>query len=186
MEDREIVQLYLDRDENAIRETAAKYGARLRALSFRITGDGETARECENDCYLEAWNRIPPHKPGDYLFAFLARLTRSRSVDCCRRRESLQRNAHIVELTDELEDCLPSVNDVADDVEAKLLGEAISRFLYTQSEEKQLIFLRRYFYLESVSEIAGRLSLGESKVKTTLFRMRSALREYLSKEGYTL
>lgn len=78
------------------------------------------------------------------------------------------------------------MNDVADDVEAKLLGEAISRFLYTLSDEKQVMFLRRYFYLDSVSEIAKRLSVSESKVKTTLFRIRNGLRDFLMKEGYTL
>lgn len=186
MEDNIIVQLFLDRDENAISQTAEKYGSRLRAVSYSITRDIETAEECENDTYLEAWNRIPPSEPRYYLYAFLTRIIRTCSIDRCRERSRLKRNGVIIELTEELENCIPAVNDVADDVEAKLLGEAISRYLYALSDEKQVIFVRRYFYLDTVSEIAKRLSISNSKVKTTLFRIRNNLREHLIAEGYTL
>lgn len=186
MEDDGIVQLYLDRDENAISYTAEKYGSRLRAVSFRITNDTETSEECENDTYMEAWNRIPPSEPKDYFYAFLARITRAISIDRCRERKRLKRDGYIVELTNELEMCIPAVNDVADDVDARLLGEAISRYLYTLSDEKQVMFVRRYFYLDTVSEIAGRLYVSDSKVKTTLFRIRKELRDFLIREGYTL
>ena len=186
MEDSMIVQLYQNRDESAISQTSEKYGIRLRAISFRITCDRETSKECENDTYLEAWNRIPPSDPKDYFFAFLARITRSVSIDRCRSNMRLKRASHIVELTNELEECIPAVRDVADDVEARLLGEAVSRFLYTLSDEKQIIFIRRYFYLDRIREIANRLSVSESKVKTTLFRVRSELRDYLIKEGYSI
>ena len=186
MEDDKIVQLYLNRDENAIRQTSEKYGSRLRAISFRITSDRETSEECENDTYLETWNRIPPSEPRDYLYAFLAKITRTISISRCRERTRLKRDSYIVELTDELEMCIPAVNDVAADVEAKFLGEAISRYLYTLPDEKQVMFMRRYFYLDTVSEIAKRLSISDSKVKTTLFRIRNELRDYLIKEGYTL
>ena len=186
MEDDKIVQLYLDRDEEAVRQTSEKYGPRLRAVSFKITNDRETAEECENDTYMEAWNRIPPQEPRDYLFAFLAKITRSLSIDRYRERKTLKRNVRIVELTDELEMCIPAGNDVADDVAEKLLGEAISRFLLTLPDEKQIMFVRRYFYMDSISEIARRLLIGESKVKTTLFRLRGELRNYLVKEGYTV
>lgn len=186
MEDDKIVQLYLNRDETAIRQTSEKYGSRLRAISYRITSDRETSEECENDTYLETWNRIPPSEPKDYFYAFLAKITRALSIDRCRERTRLKRDSYIVELTSELEMCIPTVNDVADDVEAKLLGEAISRYLYTLSDEKQVMFIRRYFYLDTVSEIANRLSISDSKVKTTLFRVRNELRNYLIQEGYTL
>lgn len=186
MEDDKIIQLYLNRDESAIRQTAEKYGSRLRAISYGITNDRETAEECENDTYLETWHRIPPNEPKDYFYAFLARITRFISIDRCRERASLKRDRYIVEFTDELEMCIPSVNDVEDDADAKLLGEAISRFLYTLPDEKQVMFMRRYFFLDNVSEIAKRLSISESKVKTSLFRIRNGLREYLIREGYTL
>lgn len=186
MEDGKIIQLYFDRDETAIQRTSEKYGPRLRAISYQITGDRETAEECENDTYFEAWARIPPHAPAAYFYAFLAKITRAISIDRCRERKSLKRDGYLVELTTELEACLPAVEDAADTAEAKLLGEAISHYLYTLSEEKQVLFLRRYFYLDTVSEIATRLSVSESKVKTSLFRIRGGLRDYLIKEGYTL
>lgn len=186
MEDEKIVQLYMNRDEKAIRLTAEKYGFRLRAISYGITGDSETSEECENDTYLETWNRVPPSEPKEYFYTFLARITRFFSIDRCRERTSLKRKGHVVEFTDELEMCIPSLNNVEDDTEAKLLGEAISHFLYTLSDEKQVMFMRRYFYLDTVSDIAKRLSISESKVKTSLFRIRNDLRDYLTKEGYTL
>ncbi len=186
MEDAKIVQLYLERDETAIRHTAVKYGSRLRSLSFSITSDDLTSEECENDTYLETWNRIPPNEPKTYFYAFLARITRHISIDRCRERTSLKRNGHIVELSEELEMCLPASNDVDSVVNAKILGEAISQFLFTLSQEKRVIFMRRYFYLDTVSEISRRLSLSKSKVKTSLFRIRNDLRDYLIKEGYTL
>lgn len=186
MEDSRIVELFLSRDETAIRETAEKYGARLRALAYGVTGDRQTSEECENDTYWQAWNRIPPGEPKEYFYPFLARITRALSIDRCRARARWKRAGHVVALTAELEMCIPAADDVTDEAEAKSLGEAISRFLYTLPEEKQVIFLRRYFYLDAVSDIAKRLAISDSKVKTTLFRIRSALRDYLIKEGYTV
>ena len=186
MEDEKIIRLYLDRDESAISETAKKYGSRLRAVSYRITCDMETSEECENDTYMETWNRIPPSEPFDYFFAFLARIIRAASIDRCRERTSLKRSAYIAELTEELENCLPAGGDAEEALDAKLLGETISRYLLTLSDEKQLIFMRRYFYLDSISEISGKLSASESKIKMTLSRLRNGLREYLIGEGFTL
>ena len=186
MEDEKIIRLYFLRDESALEYTADKYGARLRALSFGITSDEQTAEECENDTYLEAWNSIPPNEPKSYFYAFLARIARHISIDRCRKRKSLKRNAHIVQLSDELAACLPASDSVENEIDAKMLGEAISRYLLTLSDEKQVIFMRRYFYLDSIAEISSRLSMSESKVKTALFRIRSSLRDYLIKEGYVL
>ncbi len=186
MEDNQIVELYLNRDETAIRQTSEKYGARLRNLSFGITEDRETSEGCENDTYLETWNRIPPNEPSTYLYAFLARIIRHISIDHCRERATIKRSGYIVELSDELAASLPAPTDVDNDYDAKQLGETISRFLFAQSEEKRIVFMRRYFYLDSVSSIASRLDMSESKVKTMLFRMRNDLRIYLMREGYTL
>lgn len=186
MEDERIIQLYFLRDETALEYTADKYGSRLRSLSFGITSDEQTAEECENDTYLEAWNAIPPSDPKTYFYAFLARIARHIAIDRCRERKSLKRNAHIVELTDEFAACLPASDGIESKINAKMLGEAISRYLLTLSDEKQVIFMRRYFYLDSIADISRRLSVSESKVKTTLFRIRNNLRDYLIKEGYTL
>lgn len=95
MNDAKIVELYLKREESAIRQTAEKYGRRLRSLSCGIVGDLSTAEECENDTYMEAWNSIPPHEPKKYLYAFLARIIRHISIDRCRSRSRLKRSAFL-------------------------------------------------------------------------------------------
>ena len=186
MEDREIVGLYLARDEAAIFHTAEKFGRRLRALSSRIVGDDQTAEECENDTYAVAWNAIPPQTPADYLYPFLARITRHLALDVCRKRGRAKRNAPVLELSGELEQCIPAPDDCACRLDALSLREAINGFLDSLSIEKRNMFLRRYWYFDSVADIAKRYHLTESKVKTTLFRCRNALRSYLEQEGYTL
>ena len=141
-------------------------------------------QECENDTYMETWKRIPPSNPKDYFFAFLARIIRTISIDRYRKETSLKRNCNIVELSKELDNCIPAIDSVESEIEAKLLGEMVSRFLYTLSDEKQIMFVRRYFYMESIAEIAKHLSITESKVKTSLFRVRGKLKIYLEKEEF--
>lgn len=184
MDDDRIIEWFRNRDERAIEQTAAKYGRRLREISHGITGDRLTAEECENDTYLEAWNTIPPQNPTGYLYAYLARIVRHLSLDVCRKNSRLKRSAAITELTAEMEECLPAPDDAAGRLEAKELGEAITRYLRTLSEEKQTIFMRRYWYLDSVESIALRYGFSRSKVKMTLLRCRMGLKEYLEKEGY--
>lgn len=185
MEDSAIVDLYLARDEDAIRHTAEKFGGRLRALSYGIVRDNQAAEECENDTYLAAWNSIPPHTPRDYFYPFLARIARHLSLNLCRDRGRLKRGGFICSLEDELERCFPAPDDTARCVDAIALGKAINGFLGTLTREKRAIFLRRYWYLDSIEDIAGRLGVSRSKIKTTLFRCRAKLRAYLEKEGYT-
>lgn len=186
MDDNKIVELYLRRDETAVKHTSEKYGRRLRALAYGIVNDRETAEECENDAYLETWRSIPPHEPRSYLYAFLARITRHISLNCCRSRSRLKRSAFICELSAELEQCIPAPDDVECRIEDMALCEAINGFLGTLTEEKRNIFIRRYWYLDPVADISRRFGLSESKVKTTLFRCRGQLREYLEREGYTI
>ncbi|MBE6628376.1 MAG: RNA polymerase sigma factor [Ruminococcaceae bacterium] len=186
MDDQSIVELYLQRDERAIRETSEKYGSRLRSLAYGIVEDAQTAEECENDTYLEAWNSIPPHEPRDYLYAFLARITRHIALNRCRDRDRLKRRALICELSAELEQCIPAPDDEGCRIDDMALSQAINSFLGTLDEEKRNVFIRRYWYLDSVAAISRRFGLSQSKVKTTLFRCRNRLREHLEKEGYTL
>lgn len=186
MEDKQIVELYFARDESAIAQTRETYGGRLRALSFGITGDFGSAEECESDTYLQAWNAIPPHNPTGYLFAFLGRICRHLSLDICRRNTRLKRNAHVVELSEEMEQCIPAPSDIPCQVDGLLLGQTISRFLRTLPAEKRTVFVRRYWYLDDISRISQRYGMSESKVKTMLFRTRKALRLFLEQEGYTL
>ena len=186
MDDSRIVDLYFLRDEAAIGQTCEKYGHRLRALAYGIVADAQTAEECENDTYMEAWNTIPPHEPESYLYAFLARITRHISLNCCRDRSRLKRSAFICELSAEMEQCIPAPDDVECRIDDMALSDAINGFLSKLDEEKRNIFVRRYWYLDSVAAISKRFALSESNVKTTLFRCRNGLREHLEKEGYTL
>lgn len=186
MDDEKIVGLYLLRDESAVGETASKYGRRLRMLSLGIVEDRQTAEECENDTYLEAWNAIPPHEPVGYLYAFLARITRHISLNRCRERDRLKRRAFICELSLEMEQCIPAPDDVECRIDDIALAQAINGFLGTLSEEKRNVFVRRYWFMDSIAAIARRYSLSQSSVKTMLFRSRNQLKEYLEKGGYTL
>ncbi len=186
MDDNRIVELYLLRDETAINMTAEKYGSRLRSLAYGIVRDYQTAEECESDTYMKAWNTIPPHEPTSYLYAFLARMTRHISLNWCRDRSRLKRSAFICELSTEMEQCIPAPDDVACRIDDIALSEAINGFLGTLDEEKRNIFIRRYWYLDSIADISERFALSESKVKTTLYRCRNQLREHLEKEGYTI
>ena len=186
MEDSQIVELYLARDESALAHTAEKYGPALRALAKNLLEDPQTAEECENDVYLAAWNAIPPHEPREYLYPFLARIARHAALDRCRERSRQKRSAPLLQLTRELEPCLPAPDNAAGHLDGLALGETINRFLGALSEENRNIFLRRYWYMDSVSTIAKRYSLTQSKVKTSLYRSRNRLREYLKKEGHDL
>lgn len=186
LDDLKIVDMFFERDESAILHIAEKYGNRLRSLSFGIVQDLQTAEECENDTYGEAWKSIPPHNPQEYLYAFLARITRHISLNCCRNRSRLKRDAFICELSAEMEQCIPSPADVECCIDDMALSEAINGFLGKLDAEKRNIFIRRYWYLDSIADISHRFALSESKVKTTLFRCRNGLREYLKEEGYNL
>ena len=186
MEDNRIVELYLRRDESALALSAAKYGARLRALAYGIVGDVRTAEECENDSYLQAWDLIPPHEPRSYLYAFLARIARHISLDRCRELHRLKRRAFISELSAEMEQCIPAPENGGCRLEDIILRDALNTFLRSLSAQRRRMFLRRYWYGDSVAEISKGFGVSESKVKTTLHRCRKQLREYLEKEGYEL
>ena len=186
LDDNRIVDLYLSRDEAAIAQTSEKYGSRLRSLAYGIVEDIQTAEECENDTYMEAWKSIPPHEPKNYFFAFLARITRHIALDFCKQRSRLKRSTFICELSAEMEQCIPAPDDTECRIDAIVLCDAINAFLATLSEEKRNIFMRRYWFMDSIASISQAYGLSQSKVKSVLFRSRNQLREYLSKEGYEL
>lgn len=183
LDDRQTVELFLKRDETAIGCCKEKYGRRLRNIAFGILNNAQDAEECENDTYLEAWNKIPPHEPYDYLFAFLARIIRCKAINMCRKKGN---EKHLLALSDEMMSCIPCKEDAVSHLDAVVLGREINAFLRLQTEEKRNIFLRRYWYADTISEIAKRFSLREGKVKMTLSRLRNSLKEYLKKEGYSI
>lgn len=184
MTDSEILDLYWNRDEEALRQTEAAYGGRLQRLSNGILHDLSDAQECVNDTYLQAWNTIPPKRP-DYFFAYLAKICRYISLGRLDWNNASKRKAQVVSLTAEMEQCIPDCR-TGQTLEAGELGELLTSFLKTLSMDARKIFLRRYFHMESVSEIANALGCTESKVKAVLFRTRNKLYDYLQKEGMRL
>lgn len=183
MKDTEIVELYIKRDESAVRETNEKYGRKLYKMAYSVLSDKETAEECVNDALLKAWNSIPPNEPREYLLAYLLRITRQIALNRLKASSAIKRSAEFTELTKEMEECLPSGDSVADEVEEKELKEAINRFLDGLTKEKSDVFIRRYWFFDSISEIAKRMGFTKSKVKTMLFRIREELKQYLKDLG---
>ena len=184
MEDSAIIKLYWDRDENAIRETDDAYGERLRDLSQHILDSREDARECVNDTYLKTWETIPPQKPN-FFYAFLSKICRYISFGRLDWNNAAKRRADLVSLTEELERCIPD-RRVQDQVEARELGRIISAFLATLPRDSRLIFLRRYWHLDTTDEIAKNYGFSVSKVKTQLHRTSAKLYTYLEQEGIRL
>lgn len=186
MDDSLIVDLFLNRDESAVERVSLKYGERLRRLASGIVNDAQTAEECENDAYLEAWASIPPNEPREYLFAYLGRIVRNIAIDRCRRSSAQKRSAAVVELTKELQECLISPLGTEHEFDARELSRSINAFLSTQKPQQRTIFIKRYWFFESVSEIAADIGCTESKVKTTLMRMREKLKAKLTEEGWQI
>ena len=179
MEDLEIIELYWNRQERAIAETADKYGSRLLRLGRSMIAE-QDAEECVNDTYLAAWNAIPPTRPA-HFFAWLAKICRNRICSRIAWHNADKRKAELVELTDELGQCLPDTT--SQEAEADELGRVLSDFLRGLPAEKRYFFLRRYWFGDSIAEIAGACSCGESKVKVTLHRTRGELKRCLEQEG---
>lgn len=181
MDDEKIIALYWARNEQAIGETEHAYGAKLNALSNRILGNFEDAGECVSDTYLAAWNTIPPRWP-EHFYAYLAKICRNFSLGRLDWLRAAKRKAEVVTLTREMELCIPDRSNERR-LEGKELGNLLNSFLGTISRENRMIFLRRYWYADSIDEIAKRYSISQSKVKTSLHRTRNKLSVFLAKEG---
>ena len=186
MEDERIIDLYWDRDQNAITETAGKYGGFLHRLSWNILRSHDDAEECVNDTYLRTWNAIPPARPAAFR-AWLGRITRNLSLDRWKLSQAAKRGGDSVEvLLGELDDCIPTPRGTEQQLEDQAIAELISAFLRTLPQEQRLMFLGRYWYGESIADIAARLNCAQGKVKSSLFRTRKALQSYLEQEGVAI
>ncbi len=185
MEDNEIIELFWQRSQRAIAETDQKYGGRLQTLSMNILHDRQDAEECVNDTYHATWNTLPPERPN-YFFAYLAKLARNFSFGKYDYYHAQKRCVTVVELSDEIENCIPAPNDLEQKLDSKEIGRIISTFLYKQSSEMRAVFVRRYWYMDPIKDIAEMFQISESKVKSILFRMRNKLREHLEEEDIHL
>lgn len=186
MEDERIIGLYFERSEEAIAETARKYGRFCHSISYHILQNHEDAEECVNDAFMGAWKAIPPAHPA-CLQAFLGKITRNLSINRLKERKARKRGGGQVDLVlSELEECIPAPDNVEQMMVGKSVAESISRYLYSLTEEKRNVFIRRYWYLYSIGEIAGQYGMSENKVALMLLRMRKGLRNHLEKEGIML
>ena len=185
MEDQQIIDLYWARSEDAIVQTAAKYGRYCHTIAFNILKNDSDSEECVNDTYLKVWNIIPPRRPSIFS-ALLAKITRNLALDRFKFLSAGKRGGGQVALAlDELSDCVPDRNP--DDLfERKELVEVLNHFLSSLPPERRKVFMLRYWYLCSVKDIASELKLSESKVKMILLRERNHLRTLLDKEGVSL
>lgn len=186
MDDSEIIELYWQRNETAISHTAMKYGIYCKNISMNILASNEDSDECVNDTYLHTWNAIPPNRPSVFR-TWLGRITRNLSLDRYKLMTAKKRGGENMELLlSELEACIPCTSNVEKRIEDGEVAKIINSFLMNISKDNRLIFVRRYFYGDSVLQIAQRYKLSESKIKSSLFRTRNALKNHLDKEGVVL
>jgi len=182
MEDNRIVDMYWQRNESAVAETASKYGKYLHNISYHILMNAEDAEECVNETYNDAWQSMPPHRPS-ILSTFLGKITRRISIDLCRKYSAEKRGRGVIAIAlDELEECVSGTGDVETEVELLELQRKLNDFLLELPKVDRQVFMCRYWYMDSVSDIAKHFACSESKIKSMLYRTRTKLRTMLEKE----
>lgn len=183
MKDERIIDLFLERSEQAIAELDGRYGAMCRRVAGNILGNAQDAEECVNDAYLALWNAIPPEKPHP-LSAYLCRVVRNLSIKRYHANTAQKRNSFYDAALEELEDCLPAAETAESILSAQELTVLLNAFLATLSREDRTLFLRRYWFSEPVGQLARACHISEGNAAVRLSRIRSRLRQYLRKEGY--
>ncbi|MDD5954731.1 MAG: sigma-70 family RNA polymerase sigma factor [Firmicutes bacterium] len=181
MEDSKIIELFFARNEAAIRHTDEAYGRRLYHLADNILHNGQDAEESVSDTYMRAWETIPPHSPK-YFFAYIAKICRHFALDRLDWKNAAKRKAEVVSLTQEMEACIPDTEQDRE-LSGQELGMILDAFLRTLTPENRMVFMRRYWYVDTIAEIAARYGISESAVQMRLNRTRAKLCTYLEKEG---
>ena len=181
MDDLLIIELYFARDEQAIKETDIKYGKLCFSMANNILSNDEDSEECVNDTYLSVWNKIPPTRPSNFR-AFICKIVRNLSIKKLEFNLRLKRTQNVTVSYAELEEVLPDTR-TAPEWEYENLGKIISDFLDSEKEDARNVFIRKYYFFDSISDIAERYSFTERKVKNMLYHSRNKLREILKKEG---
>ena len=182
MNDPSIIRLFFKRDESALSETDAKYGAYCKSVAARILGSDEDAEECFNDALYKLWQTIPPKKPDD-LGAYSAKVTRTTAIDRLRASGSAKRGSHITEYLEELDDCVSISPSAEDECLSKEFSSALNRALSKLSGYQRDMFISRYVLMYSAEEIAETFGISENAVRANLYKARKKLYELLSKEG---
>lgn len=186
MEDRQIVELFFARSEEAIFQTDLKYGHYCHRIAYNILRNDEDSEECVNDAYMRAWNSIPPNSPSS-LTAFIGKITRNLALDKLRQKNSDKRGGGEVPLVlDELADCISGGDEMEKRMDSDEITRAINDFLERLNSVERGVFMRRYWMMEPIAEIAERYDISASKTTTMLFRLRGKLKKHLMKEGITI
>lgn len=185
LEDSKIIELFFARVEQAIVELSVKYGTVCNRIARNILKNDLDAEECVNDTYLAAWNTIPPQKP-EPLRTYIFRIVRNIAIAKYHANTSEKRNSYYDVAFEELENCFAASVTVEQEISAKELSQQIDRFLAALDEESQVMFVRRYWYSDSISDIAERFKISNNNVSVRLSRIRDKLKTHLKKEGYEL
>lgn len=185
MDDKQIVDLYWARSENAITETDRKYGRYCHYIAYQILLSDEEAKEVVNDTYLKTWNTIPPKSP-DPLKPYVGMISRQLALDAYEAQHAKKRGGQMPLVLDELSECIPDNDSRADIGESIALSDALNRFMWALPARTRNIFVRRYFYMSSIAEISKDFSMKESNVTMHLLRTRKKLAQFLKKEGFDL
>lgn len=185
MDDKAIIRMFWNRNEQAISETEKKYGALCKSLAVNILNQAEDAEECVNDTYLAVWNAIPTDTPRVFS-AYICKIVKNLSYKKLEYNTAKKRNSQMTVSFDELSDCISGGQSPEDEFIIGLVSEKISEFLWKESERNRRIFVRRYWFYDSVSKISNDFGISEKTVSVILFRTRKKLKEYLIKEGFEL
>lgn len=185
MEDQTIIELFFARSETAVAALDEKYGTVCKRIADNILGDPQDAEECINDTYLGVWNSIPPQRP-EVLLAYLCRIVRNQAIMRCHVNSAKKRCSAYDAALDELEDCLAGSGSAEEESAAGELAQALERFLAAQKQLDRVLFVRRYWYGDTIGVLAERCGMSRNGVSVRLRRTREKLKEYLRKEGYTV
>lgn len=181
MEDTKIIQMYWEREEEAVTQTKDKYGKTMEKLAYRLLCDRQDTEECCSDTYWELWNEIPPNRPTRFK-AFIMRICRCNAINRLEKKEAKKRKCVMVELTRELEETIPD-KKISEGVSQQELERCLTEFLKGLPSNKRILFLRRYWYGDSIRELASAFSMSQSSVKVSLFRIREQLKAELVRQG---
>ena len=181
MDDLSIIELYFARDEQAIKETDNKYGKLCHSIAYNILNNNEDSEECVNDTYIGVWNAIPPTRPNNFM-AFLCKITRNISLKRIKAMARQKRSQSTIVSLDELAEILPD-ESIGENISNDNLTELISDFLRKEKADVRNVFMRKYYFFDSVGDISKRYSFTEDKVKSMLYHTRKKLKDYLIKEG---
>lgn len=182
MEDNKIIELFNERSQKAIEELSKKYGVVLKRVAVNVLGNELDSEECVNDAYLGTWNTIPPQNPNP-LLTYVCKIVRNLAIKKYHNNTAKKRNSNYDVALEELENCIPCANSVEEEYDAKELTQKIEAFLDTLDKDSRVMFVKRYWFSDSISDIANDFQISNHNASVKLSRIKDKLRNYLIKEG---